>query len=73
MLPVSVDFPILIVPSVFSDVYLSCVPVAMLPVSVDCLMLPVAVDCLMLPVSVNCLMLIVPSVFSDVYYNIKTK
>ena len=30
-------------------------------------MLPVSVDCPMLPVSVDCLILIVPSVFSDVY------
>jgi hypothetical protein len=39
----------------------------MLPVSVDCPMLPVSVDCPMLPVSVDCLILIVPSVFSNVY------
>ena len=66
MLPVSVDCPILIVPSVFSNVYLSCVP------NVTSVRGLSNLDC-SLPVSVDCLILIVPSVFSDVYYNIKTK
>jgi hypothetical protein len=34
MLPVSLDFPFLIAPSVFSNVYLSCVPYV--AVSLDC-------------------------------------
>ena len=36
MLPVSLDCPFLIAPSVFSHIYLSCVVYPMLPVSLDC-------------------------------------
>ena len=36
MLPVSLDCPFMITPSVFSNVYLSCVLCLMLPVSLDC-------------------------------------
>ena len=61
MLPVSLDCPCLIVPSVFSNVYL--------PVSLDCpcFIAPSVFSNVYLPVSLDCPCLIVPSVFSNVY------
>ena len=61
VLPVSLDCPYLIAPSVFSNVYL--------PVSLDCpyLIAPSVFSNVYLPVSLYCPYLIAPSVFSNVY------
>jgi hypothetical protein len=61
LLPVSLDCPFLIDPSVFSNVYL--------PVSLDCpfLIAPSVFSNVYLPVSLECPFLITPSVFSNVY------
>ena len=71
VLPVSLDCPPLIAPSVFSNVYCLCLVYPMLPVSLDCRLLispsvfsNVYCLCLvypMLPVSMNCSLLIAPS------------
>ena len=76
MLPVSLDCPFLIAPSVFSNVY-SRLVYPMLPVSLNCpfLIAPSVFSnfycrlvCLMLPVSLDCPFLIAPAVFSNVYF-----
>ena len=56
MLPISLDCPFLIAPSVFSNVYLFCLLVFVL-----CLVYP------MLPVSLDCPFLVAPSVLPNVY------
>ena len=61
MLPVSVDCPFLVAPSVFSSVSVYCVVFFVLFVFVLFLVYP------MLPVVLDCPFLIAPSVFSNVY------
>ena len=80
VLPVSLDCPFLIVPSIsLTFIFVLCLVYAALPVSLDCpfLIVPsvsltfIFVLCLVypaLPVSLDCPFLIAPSVFSNVYF-----
>ena len=80
MLPVSQDCLLLITPSVFSNVYLSCVLCTQccqclrivyywlhLRFSLTFIWFAMCIVYPMLPVSQDCLLLITPSVFSNVY------
>jgi hypothetical protein len=61
ILPVSLDCPFLIAPSIFSNVYLVIPSSSRVFVFVLCRVYP------MLPVSLDCPFVITPSVFSNVY------
>jgi hypothetical protein len=78
MLPVSLACPFFVAPSIFSNVYLSCVLCVQccqflwhihsaLPLQYSLTLIVLCPVCPMLPVSMACPFFVAPSVFSNVY------